>query len=270
VPSIDTSDPEAVLAWTADEVAAAIGDRALAVFAIGSLAHGGFAPAVSDVDVAVVLADPLHDTDGHTIARVVDRVRDAGGLAARLSLFWSTAGALASGEAVGRFPTLDRLDLARHGRLLQGSFALDTVTEPTTRDLVVDGVRFALGKFAYPDVDAELADPTGLVAQGPRALTKRVLFPVRFLFTAATGEIGRNEAAIDWYVAHGTTARPLVERAGAWRDGHVDREEAVELVRAHLVPLHLELVDVHAVLMDELDEPDLAAQLRTWGDRLRT
>jgi predicted nucleotidyltransferase len=34
-----------------------LGGRLLAAYALGSLAHGGFSPLVSDVDVALILAD---------------------------------------------------------------------------------------------------------------------------------------------------------------------------------------------------------------------
>ena len=43
----------------ADAVAAytqALGERLVAAYALGSLAHGGFSPLVSDVDLALILA----------------------------------------------------------------------------------------------------------------------------------------------------------------------------------------------------------------------
>jgi hypothetical protein len=39
-----------------------------------------------------------------------------------------------------------------------------------------------------------------LIAAGVRRLTKLVLFPVRFLYTAATGRVGTNDAAAAWYL----------------------------------------------------------------------
>lgn len=53
---------------------------------------------------------------------------------------------------------------------------------------------------------ADLRRPERLLVRGPRHLTKTVLLPVRFLFTAATGRMGTNEAAVDHYLADG--ARP--------------------------------------------------------------
>jgi len=59
----DPGDGEAVLADAVAALAAAFGPRLLAVYALGSLAHGGFRPLVSDVDVAAILTDPI-EPDG--------------------------------------------------------------------------------------------------------------------------------------------------------------------------------------------------------------
>ncbi|MDL4775768.1 hypothetical protein [Actinomadura xylanilytica] len=68
--------------------------RLAAAFAIGSLAHGGFVPSVSDVDLALVV-DRADETVASTIDMVRrDTVRQYAGsahhaLADRLSVFWS-------------------------------------------------------------------------------------------------------------------------------------------------------------------------------------
>ncbi len=36
-----------------------LGPRLVAAYALGSLAHGGFSPLVSDVDLGLVLTDPI-------------------------------------------------------------------------------------------------------------------------------------------------------------------------------------------------------------------
>ena len=60
--------------------------------------------------------------------------------------------------------------------------------------------------------------PSLLVARGPRHLTKVVLFPVRFLFTAETGEVGTNSAAAEHYLASARgPAAKLVSAAAGWR-----------------------------------------------------
>jgi hypothetical protein len=265
---VSAADPEAVLRATVDAVAGQLGDRFLAGFAIGSLAHGGFAPAVSDVDAAIVVADPTTATDGPVMTAVADGIRARGGLAARLSLFWSTPALLASGRPGGRMPALDRLDLATHGRLLAGTFDRSSVHRPTTDELVLDAVRFALDKLAGDDAVAELRDPAGLVARGARHLTKRVLFPVRFTYTAATGAIGRNEDAVAWYVEARRPGAELVAAAAAWRSGPVDRVEAEPLLGASIIALYDDFLAAHVALMEQRGETDLATALRDWRRRL--
>ncbi|HEY6798915.1 MAG TPA: hypothetical protein VI248_29900, partial [Kineosporiaceae bacterium] len=80
-----------------------LGARLLAAYALGSLAHGGFSPLVSDVDLALVLADPIQASDPATLRAIAADGRAAGSpLHARLSMFWGTPRSLTSGVG-GRF-----------------------------------------------------------------------------------------------------------------------------------------------------------------------
>lgn len=273
----DVDDPGVVVALTADRAEAALGDRLLAVATIGSLAHGGFCPQVSDVDVALVVADP---GVGDEVAALVDGVRALGGLAARLSLFWSTPEGLATGDGTGRFPALDRLDLATHGRLLRGAFDPRTVAVPSLDLLVVEAVEFALVKLATDEVVSEIADPAAVVAGGVRHVTKRVLFPVRFLYTAATGRIGENDAAVDWYATTDLPSQDLVAAARRWRTEPLDAAAAVALLAGEpsggpdarsgggLLPLYRAFVDDHLPRVGALGRPDLVTGLTRWRESL--
>src|SRR3954465_13747486 len=86
----------------------AFGARLRGVYLIGSLAHGGFVPAVSDIDVAFLLAAPLVQTDAEQVAAVATYCAAAHPVyGRRLSLFWSTAESFAAAASVqvpGRFP----------------------------------------------------------------------------------------------------------------------------------------------------------------------
>lgn len=260
----DVDDPEAVLAGAVASAAEQFGDRLIAAYAIGSLAHGGFCPLVSDVDLAIVVADPLDEGDHDRIDALTSQIRDEGGLAARLSVFWASPSVLVDREPGGRLPAVDRLDLAAHGRLLRGAFDLDTIARPSADELIVEAVRFAVDKLSLRSVLAELRDPPALVAQGARHLTKRVLFPVRFLYTAATGEIGRNDAAVAWYAQSDGPAHELVAAAGRWRTEPLDIAEAERLVAAQIVALYDHFIDEHLGLMERLGEPGLATHLQAW------
>lgn len=66
---------EAVLARAAAAYQAALGSRLIAGYALGSLAHGGFCPLVSDVDLGLILQDPPRAGDRMTIRKVARSVR---------------------------------------------------------------------------------------------------------------------------------------------------------------------------------------------------
>jgi len=61
---------EDVLARAVAAYEAALGSRLIAGYALGSLAHGGFSPLVSDVDLGLVLQDPVRAKDRVTIRTV--------------------------------------------------------------------------------------------------------------------------------------------------------------------------------------------------------
>ena len=57
---------------------AALGSRLIAGYALGSLAHGGFSPLVSDVDLGLILEDPARVKDRLTIRTVARSVKTGG------------------------------------------------------------------------------------------------------------------------------------------------------------------------------------------------
>ena len=65
---------EAVLAQALAAFQTALGPRLTAAYALGSLAHGGFSPLVSDVDLGLVLDDPFRIKDRFTIRSVTGAV----------------------------------------------------------------------------------------------------------------------------------------------------------------------------------------------------
>jgi hypothetical protein len=269
---------------------AVLGPRLVAAYALGSLAHGGFSPLVSDVDLGLVLTDPIEVSDPPTIAAVAEAVK-AGGtvLHERLSVFWGTPETLAGRASGGRFPPLDRLDLLENGLLLEGSECRQGLTGPDPDELLVAGAEFALdflgpgheaGQPASPglgsltpdghEVIEEIRRPELLVKRGTRHLTKVVLFPVRFLFTAATGRVGTNHAAVDYYLANPEALSPALAAAALhWRTVPPDdHPAAVALLERELRPLYFEYIDDHTTRLDDLGSAELAAAFTAWRRRL--
>jgi hypothetical protein len=279
---------EAVLAEALAAYQTALGQRLIAAYALGSLAHGGFSPLVSDVDLGLVLADPLRMKDRFAIRSVASAVRAGGSpLHQRLSVFWGTPSTLQGRVSGGRFPPLDRLDLLEYGRLLAGTDARDSVARPGRAELLVAGAEFALGTLGGdPDLVQrvkglvmrdhrgdnpvrEVRTPSLLAARGPRRVTKVVLFPVRFLFTAATGRVGTNALAAEHYLASpDVPATGLVAAAVAWRAAPPAEDEAAGLLGRELMPLYLHYIDDHVARLDDAGRPQLAGRFRRWRSRL--
>ena len=69
---------EAVLAQALAAYQTALGSRLVAAYALGSLAHGGFSPLVSDVDIGLVLADPPRLKDRVMLRSIGNAVRAGG------------------------------------------------------------------------------------------------------------------------------------------------------------------------------------------------
>jgi hypothetical protein len=80
-------DGETVLAEAAASYRNALGERLIAAYALGSLAHGGFSPLVSDIDLGLVVSDPARQEDAETIqAKGEDAAKPETGSASRLRL----------------------------------------------------------------------------------------------------------------------------------------------------------------------------------------
>ena len=284
----DTYQGEAVLAQAVAAYRQALGSRLVSGYALGSLAHGGFSPLVSDVDLGLILRDPPRASDRLTIRRVAGAVRAGGSaLHERLSVFWGTPATLAGQARGGRFPPLDRLDLLEYGRLLTGQDARQAVARPDRAELLVAGAEFALGTLAsdlrLPDrlrgwarlrlhhdsaLD-EVRTPSLLVSRGPRRLTKIVIFPVRFLFTAQTGRVGTNNLAAEHYLAGAhAPAAELVTAALAWRREPPADDQAAMLVGRELIPLYVQYIDDHIPRLLAVNRHRLAESFRRWRARL--
>jgi predicted nucleotidyltransferase len=283
-------DGRAVLDEAVGAFQAALGPRLVAAYALGSLAHGGFSPLVSDVDLGLVLADPPTSDDPETLRAVAESVKAGGSvLHERLSVFWGTPATLRGDAAGGRFPSLDRLDLVENGRLLAGEDVRAGLPAPDRVELLVAGAEFALdflgpglaggagggqglGSLAAAGetVMDEIRHPDTLLAGGPRHVTKIVLFPVRFLYTAATGRVGTNEAAAAHHLAQaGAPGHDLVAAALRWRTTPPDDlPAAAGLLGRELLPLYVLYLEDHTARLTELGEVDLAASFARWRAQL--
>jgi len=180
--------------------------------------------------------------------------------------------------------------LIENGRLLLGrDDARGGLPVQTTRELLVTGGEYALDYVAglprpsekpgpglgsmqpaAQNAVEEIRSPGTLLGHGIRRTTKLVLFPVRFLYTAATGRVGTNHAAAAWYLKGGQApGTELVAAAVAWRTAPPqDQILASVLLREQLMPLYLYYIDDHIKRLVPIGETGLAAGFREWRVRL--
>jgi predicted nucleotidyltransferase len=167
---MSTATAEQVIADTVQAAQAVLGSEIEAMFVLGSLAHGGFAPLVSDVDVAIVVGAMALGT-AEQMARVQSLVveKASSPLSERLSVFWADWHTVRTGEGVhSRLGPVDRLDLLDSGRLLLGSDLREPSVRPSHQELVVMSADHIVNKFTDAYLDG-LRDTRTLLAGGPRA-----------------------------------------------------------------------------------------------------
>jgi hypothetical protein len=260
---MSSAPAEQVVADTVHAAQAVLGGEIEAIFTLGSLAHGGFTPLVSDVDVAIILRSTASDT-AERIARVQGLVAAKGSnpLSERLSVFWADWHAVRTGKGEHiRLGPVDRLDLLESGRLLVGSDQREPSVRPSHLELVVMSADHILSKFTEAYLE-RLRDTQALVAGGARAVTKAILFPVRFMYTLRSGRIGLNEDSARWYADEGLPGGALALQAIEWRNGGIaDNGLAAEMLELELDLIHGECLAAYARAMEELGEATRASAL---------
>lgn len=248
------------------------GNRLVAAYALGSLAHGGFSPHVSDIDAGFVLADPLDDADAEAVIRISSGVRASGiPLGDRLSIFWGSPATLSGATSGGRFPPLDMLDLKHFGRLLAGRDMAPLVRSPTLRELIASTAGFALRVLSTPETMTLLRDPFRLASAGTKMLTKLVLYPARFLFTARTGQVGMNDKAVAHFTSVETgPVSDLLSKGLEWRFAppYPGDPAVVDRLRAGLLPLYTLFVNDYESRLLAYRELQMAQAYRDWRERL--
>ncbi len=264
---------EIVLKEAVSQAKKEFGSRLLACYALGSLAHGGFSPLVSDVDFGIILTSPLTSRDDSQIEKIKSHVKNLQiALGERLSIFWGSVASLKNEESGGRFPPIDKLDLIQHGKLLAGNDVRKStrLPEPKQRELEVAGADLAVNLLGTPEIIEEFSQPSKILDQGVRHLTKVVLFPVRFLYTASTGNMGRNDIAVTYYLDNNKGNKALLARqAFRWRcEPPKDRDDTIKLLERALIPLYLQFIARYYPQMLHYQEVNLAANLKQWRDQL--
>ncbi|MGW3966654.1 hypothetical protein ACWED2_43030 [Amycolatopsis sp. NPDC005003] len=270
-----TTEPAAAAREVALEAAGAyqeaLGERLIGAYLLGSLSYGGYSAAASDIDLALVLTEAGDDTRS-SVERTTAALQERSPLHRKLSVFWASLPALREGRDDGRFPALDRLQLADDGRVLTGSDVRAEVARPEAAESLLESAGFAIAVLATDEVTAEFRTPKRLLADKVW-FTKAVLFPVRFLYsgTTSTGRAANNDEAIEWYLAQpDAPAASLVRLAREVRAGHpLEPAEVEPELAAGLVPLYRYYIEAETRRLRETGAPqDLVDAFADWEKRL--
>jgi hypothetical protein len=222
-----------------------LGDGLVSAYAIGSLAHGGFRTAVSDVDLALLTDDPRDRDMPRIVATIASEVNAAGHpLADRLSIFYAPWARFSDPPPDARFPPIDRYDLVRYGILVHGTDLRPThATTPTADEIRAHAVESALRRVTPVHLAADLRQlaDNGVTVHDA---TKIVLWPVRLQHVCDTGQATGNVAAVKHYLRlPDARHRSLAHDALEWRDlATIQRPTtALERITNEIHELHAEV-----------------------------
>jgi predicted nucleotidyltransferase len=243
-----------------------MGAGLLSAYALGSLAHGGFSPSVSDVDVALL----TDGSDGRDVLEIVAMiVADVGAtgyaLADRLSIFHAPWAAFRDPPPDARFPPIDRYDLVFFGILVDGTDLRSVhAVAPSSEEIRAQAVSFALDRVTGSRLAADLREleDGGVTVHDA---TKIVLWPVRLQHVCDTGQAIGNAAAVDHYVGlPDARHRSLVRDALGWRSlaSMPDPGAALRRILDEIHDLHAEVFRRLGERVDMPRRDELAARGR--------
>jgi hypothetical protein len=243
-----------------------LGDGLLSAYAIGSLAHGGFRIAVSDVDLALLTDDQRGRDMPPIVATITSEVKAAGHqLADRLSIFYAPWVAFSDPPPDARLAAIDRYDLVRYGILVYGTdLRLAHATMPSTDEVRAHAVDSALRRVTPVQLAADLrrlAD-NGITVHDA---TKIVLWPVRLQHVCDTGQAAGNAAAVEHYLQLPDARHPsLAHDALAWRDLAAIQDPGAALER-----ITNEIHDLQAEVFQRLSDHPAAPRRDELAQRAR-
>lgn len=247
-------------------------DRCVAVYVMGSLARGGFSENASDIDIGIILDDPLFKNDAQCIQKIQsDASEKHSSVKNQVSIFWGSLTSINGINDAGRYPPFDRLDLIDHALLLIGEDVRAKLQRPSKKELEIAGAEFALEYLGSKEAIEELFDYETIIQKGSAHVSKTVLFPARFIYLEETGEIAGNDVSYQYYIDHfsGPDA-DLVKHGYQWRFDSLpdDVTQVSELLRNGLGNLYLRFIDIYVQQMDLYEEEDLKIKLMKWKESM--
>lgn len=249
-----------------------LGDQCMAVYLMGSLARGGFSEIASDIDIGIILKEPLQGVSAKIDEIKAISLKQYPSVNNAVSIFWGSVDSINGVEDLGRYPPFDRLDLIVYGLLLSGQDLRAELIKPSQRLLEVASTEFSLDYLGNKQRVDEFLHCQKIVEKGPVYVTKTILFPARFLYLAETGGIAGNDVSCQHYMANYRGAdADLVSQGYGWRFESFPENTGVvaSALEQGLVPLYSRFIDVYVGIMGRYGEDILKHQLLRWKRDIR-
>ena len=163
-----------------------LGPSLVEVYKLGSLAHGGFSPAYSDIDLCLLMECAEAPAE---MAQVLAGAKELHPTYGKwLSVFWGNPA-----ESWGRLPVLDRVDLLDHGAPMFSTHRPDfsRPDKASIREALLQSVEKSWG----PNTK-ELSTLVELTPETQRPYVRCLLYPARLIFSWDRFEIASNDRAV--------------------------------------------------------------------------
>ena len=172
----------------ADYFENALESAVVEVYRLGSLAHGGFSPIYSDIDVGIILncaEAPGNIAEVIAAAKALDTEYGK-----KLSVFWGNPD-----FSWGRLPVLDRVDLLDHGVPLLNGIKPDFVrpSEAAIHQMLRDSL-----ENNYMPKSVELNALSSLEVKDRKPYIRSILYPARCLYSWDLLQVNSNDAAVEY------------------------------------------------------------------------
>ncbi len=167
---------------------AQLGSLLVEAYAIGSLGHGGFSRAYSDIDVGLILNCPKPPEKMDSLISGAKGLHQVYGK--KLSVFWGNPE-----YDWGRLRVLDRLDMLDHGvPLLHNHKAnFQRPDKGAVRRALLESV-----EKSWKAQTIEFARASKIETQDRRRYIKCLLYPARLIYTWECLDINSNDRAVEY------------------------------------------------------------------------
>ena len=198
-----------------------LGSSMVEAYKLGSLAHGGFSTAYSDIDIGLLLAcaePPAQMSGAIAAAKTLDA--EYGN---KLSVFWGNAE-----FGWGRLPVIDRLDLLDHGVPLLGGRAAN-FRRPTKDEIHREQLQSI--ERSWKSRLPELSRLTALEPDHRKPYIRAILYAARLIYTWDNLRVDSNDRAVEYLhqvQPPGLSLRAM-DMALACRSGRCTAEEVFAL-----------------------------------------